>query len=95
LEILGYLGLFFVWWVVASFGGCSVSESRFKNAMRNEGLVDATQGEYDFFECGYGDVWVSSFTARRPAKKDNVDGTFAVQGTACCGLIKGCTVRWE
>lgn len=86
-QLIAYVIFFGFWALVAETGGCSVESGRFSSAMRQEGLTEPTQGEYDWFECGYGDVWVSSFRAKR--------GEMPVNGTACCGIFKGCTLRWR
>ena len=86
-----------IWSTVAAFGGCSVNDDRFHKAIRNQGLEDPVKHGYNFFECGYGDVWNEGFTAKRPLTGE--PGTprvrETVSGTVCCGILKGCTVRWE
>ncbi len=83
----GYaLGLL-IFFGMAESGGCSVNADRFRSAARNEGLTGAVQGPYNYFECGSGDTWVGALTAKR--------GDVPVSGTMCCGLLKGCTGRWE
>ncbi len=86
-QLIAYAIFFGFWAMVAEMGGCAVEEGRFRNAIRNEGLTEAVQSDYDWFECGYGDVWVSSFRAKR--------GEAPIAGTACCGIFKGCAVRWQ
>jgi hypothetical protein len=81
-----YLGGILLYAFFASMGACSNSEVRFDSAMRNEGFTQSVQGGYDFWECGVGDVWVNGFVAKR--------GEQRVSGTVCCGIFKGCTVRW-
>lgn len=97
---------FFLHFCVAKAGGCSPSDGRFAGSMRSEGLHDAKRHGYDFFECGYGDVWVEGFTAKRTevveGEKIVLGGELvelpmthmSVDGTLCCGIFKGCTVRW-
>ncbi len=77
-----------IFFVVAESGGCSVNEQRFQRAARNEGLTEAVQSsDYDYFECGSGGWWVGHMDAKR--------GDVPVSGTLCCGIFKGCTIRWE
>ena len=87
-SALGTVFFIMVYALFAAMGACSVSEERFDKTMRNEGFVTSSQGGYDFWECGYGDTWVSSFSAVR------ADTERRVSGTVCCGIFKGCTVRW-
>ena len=86
-STMAYILVLAPWVVLPACGACSVSEPRFDKVMESEGLTEARPAGYDWFECGTGDVWVSSFTAKRDDKR--------VEGTACCGWIKGCTVRWH
>ena len=90
-TLVAYVFGVVVYCAVAAGGGCAVEPTRFYNTLKSEGLTTPMeQGPYDFWECGYGDVWVSSFTAKRASPI--VDSE--VKGTVCCGLFKGCTVRW-
>ena len=64
--------------------------------MKNEGIIEAEQGEYDFWECGYGDTWVSHFEGRKFLfNEEGKKLRRRVDGTVCCGLMKGCTICWE
>lgn len=90
-QFMLYLAVMFTWFAIAKSGGCAVEGGRFKTTIRQEGLYESVQGPYDFWECGYGDTWVSSFTAKRPTP----EGTLSVSGTMCCGMMKGCTIRWQ
>lgn len=88
-----FIGPYLLWLVPLMFyvgltqsGACGVNPQRFERAAHYEGLSSAVQGGYDYMECGAGDVWVSTFSAQRDAE--------LVQGTMCCGMFKGCTVRW-
>lgn len=79
----------------AECGACEVSDYRFNNATKNEGLQDVKNlNNYDYFECGYGDLWVSSFAAERKSTDGETVTSHSVNGTVCCGILKGCTVRW-
>jgi len=82
--------------IIAKSGGCSPDGGRFQAAVRSSGLTDPVKHGYDFFECGYGDVWVESFTAHlfRPSKSGSELVNITVNGTMCCGIFKGCTIRW-
>lgn len=59
---------------------------RSKKALQDAGYTDIELEGYAFFECGEGDNFHTGFTAK------NAQGR-QVQGTVCCGLTKGCTVR--
>lgn len=81
---------------VAKAGGCDPSDERLRKSMKAEGLEDVQTHGYDFFECGYGDVWVEGFTAKRPevVEAGAPMTRVTVDGTLCCGIFKGCTIRW-
>lgn len=84
-----YLIFIGVYLMAITMGACNVDEVRFDNVMQSEGYEDVTQGKYDWFECGWGDELNSSFRAK------NVSTGLRVNGTVCCGVFKGCTVRWQ
>lgn len=86
--------LFGLHFLTSQMGGCSPSDNRFNQAIVNSGLEDSTRKGYDYFECGYGDVWVEGFTAKRPNLGTDPVTRSTVTGTVCCGILKGCTVRW-
>jgi len=84
-----------VYCIVAASGGCSPDKARFRTAMQSSGLTNPTKQGYDFFECGYGDVWVEAFTAHSAQLSESAEvKDVVVKGTMCCGIFKGCTVRW-
>jgi hypothetical protein len=87
-----YIIFLVVYAVVAASGGCSPSKDRFKTSILSSGLTNPTKHGYDFFECGYGDFWVEAFTAHLTHESAEVDTI--VKGTVCCGIFKGCTIRW-
>ena len=51
-QLIAYTVALFLFIMFTQLGACGVSESRFKNVMKNEGLTGAKQGGYDYFECG-------------------------------------------
>lgn len=73
-----------------------MDEGRFQNTLRSEGIRNGQDTGFNFFECGYGDEWVSGFTGDVTRTRKDGEGveTLTVSGTVCCGLLKGCTVRW-
>ncbi len=77
--------------VVAALGGCEVEPVRFRQAAHDAGLENVEQGTYNFFECGYSDTWASDITATRLVFGEKEPRK--VEGTVCCGIFKGCTVR--
>jgi hypothetical protein len=95
-RLLWALVFLFLYVTVAKSGGCSPSDERLQGAMRSEGFQDVSRKGYDFFECGYGDVWVESFRAKRPevVEAGKPLTRVLVEGTLCCGILKGCTIRW-
>jgi len=94
-TFVGWLIMICLHFVLASAGACGVDDGRFLQAIQASGLTKPVKRGYDFFECGYGDVWVESFTAQQflPSKEGDILGA-SVQGTMCCGILKGCTIRW-
>jgi len=95
-SLIWPLAYIFLYVTVAKYGGCSPSEVRLQGAMHSEGLQDVSRKGYDFFECGTGDVWVESFRAKRPevVEPGKPLTRVTVEGTLCCGILKGCTIRW-
>jgi hypothetical protein len=95
LTAVFWLVFLFLHTVIAVGGGCSPSEKRFDAAMKAEGYTDAERHGYDWFECGSGDWWVEQFTAKQVRlNEDGKKVRVSVHGTMCCGIFKGCTVRW-
>lgn len=56
-----------------------------ERALRASGLKDAKPADYSPFVCGKGDSVFNS-----AGFESN-----GVKGMVCCGLLKGCTVRFE
>lgn len=79
-----------LWALVAVVGlsGCEDGPARGLNAIESQGFSDVTLGDYAWLGCGREDDLVRKhFTAK------NVRGQ-RVEGLVCCGLGKGCTVRF-
>lgn len=62
-------------------------ESGARNALVNAGFTEIQLQGYDFFACGKDDDFASKFTA------SNLRGQ-KVSGVVCCGILKGCTIRY-
>lgn len=94
-KFVSYVVVIGFYLAIISSGACDVESARFQTTLRNEGIQQGVSTGYDFFECGYGDEWVSGFTGKvTRVKEGGGTETLAVKGTVCCGWIKGCTVRW-
>ena len=60
---------------------------RTRYTLEKAGFTDISLGGYSFFECGEDDHFATKFDA------NNSQG-LRVSGTVCCGMLKGCTVRF-
>lgn len=74
--------------LVVLLPGCAAPEDDAMRALRATSLQDVRLGGYPFWGCGRDDGFNSSFTA-----KDR-DGR-PLSGAVCCGMWKGCTVRFQ
>lgn len=66
--------------------GCT-DERASRAALESAGFSDITLTGYNWFGCGQDDSFATGFRAKNPAGRN-------VEGVVCCGLMKGCTVRW-
>lgn len=66
--------------------GCT-NESKTVQTLQSAGFTDIQTTGYAFFECGDDDDFHTGFHAKNPT------GQY-VTGTVCCGLLKGCTIRF-
>lgn len=73
--------------VLAAAAGWKNSRSRAERAVESTGASDVKLGGWAWFSCGKDDTYAWKFDAT------NAKGE-AVSGYACCGLLKGCTVRY-
>lgn len=67
--------------------GCGDPTPRMMEALRSSGYTDATITGEARWQCGDGDVFHKSFTAK------NANGLM-VSGVVCCGWSKLCTIRF-
>lgn len=68
---------------------CSCTdETNSRRALENEGYTDIRFTGYSPFSCSDDDAYKTGFTAFNP-KINKV-----VSGTCCCGILKGCTIRY-
>lgn len=68
------------------FIGCT-DANRTKKTLESSGFTDIETGGFNLFACGKDDNFATDFTAK------NANGQ-KVSGTVCCGILKGCTVRF-
>lgn len=66
--------------------GCT-NEGKSRRALENHGFTEIVFTGYSWFECSEEDTFSTGFVATNQNSE-------TVQGTVCCGVIKGCTVRW-
>lgn len=57
------------------------------NAIESAGLEPVKVGGFSWFTCSDSDNFSTRFTAKNPQGK-------LVSGTVCCGILKGCTIRY-
>jgi major membrane immunogen (membrane-anchored lipoprotein) len=66
--------------------GCTSSD-RTTETLEKAGYTDIQTGGYDWFGCSEDDDFKTKFQANNPQGQ-------MVSGTVCCGLLKGCTIRF-
>jgi hypothetical protein len=74
--------------VALLLAACAAEPDQARRAARAVGLRNIQLGLYPWFMCGQDDLFNTAFTAT------NARGE-RVKGAVCCGLGKGCTVRFE
>lgn len=72
--------------LVGMLGGCT-DEDKSRQTLENYGFTNISVGGYDAFECGDDYTYSTHFQAT------NSQGR-RVEGTVCCGILKGCTVKF-
>jgi hypothetical protein len=65
---------------------CS-DEGRTIRTLQQSGFTEITTTGYEPFSCGRDDDFSTGFKAKNPSGA-------VVTGVVCCGLMKGCTVRF-
>lgn len=74
--------------LVAAIALCACTDDdNTARTLKASGFTDITVTGYEPFGCGQGDTFSTGFRAKNP-KGDQVNGV------VCCGLLKGCTVRF-
>lgn len=66
--------------------GCT-SDNRSIKTLNKAGYTNIKTTGYKIFACGKGDYFHTGFRAKNA-------GGQVVTGTVCCGVIKGCTIRF-
>jgi hypothetical protein len=64
-----------------------VAPERAEETLEASGFTDIEVGGHAWFECAEGDSFTNTFTATSPKGTE-------VSGSVCCGVLKGCTVRF-
>lgn len=77
-----------VWLIAQASGGCAADKVTATRALEAMGLREVRLGGYPWFECAKNDVFNSAFEARSATGGE-------VRGAVCCGVLKGCTVRFR
>lgn len=84
-KILVYASLFLC--ATAGLMGCLTDDDRTRSTLQASGFSNVQPQGYSFFGCGDDDTFSTKFTATNPAGQQ-------VSGVVCCGIGKGCTVRF-
>lgn len=66
---------------------CKTSFDEANNALDNQGFTNVKVGKTDWWSCGKNDKYGRKFTATNGNNRE-------VHGVVCCGIFKGCTIRW-
>lgn len=69
------------------FSSCVTDTTDAKRALRNQGFTHINITGMSFFGCGKDDLPGRTFRAKNPHGD-------TVEGVVCCGILKGCTVRF-
>lgn len=67
--------------------GCVTGDDEASSTLRKSGYTNVRPGSLDFFECSDNDKTGRSFRATNSLGQE-------VEGVVCCGVFKGCTVRF-
>lgn len=73
--------------VFAFMAGCHTSSDSTLQTLQKSGFTAITVGGLAPWTCGADDMAGRSFVAKNPQG-------MLVEGVVCCGLLKGCTVRF-
>jgi hypothetical protein len=73
--------------IVLVIATACTDESGATRALQSSGFSDITITGYEVFGCGKDDLSATGFRAKSPVGRP-------VSGVVCCGLLKGCTVRF-
>lgn len=80
--------LLLIFFVAMSFYNMSCTDNRrSKRILEDLGMTNVKITGHRFFTCGEDDTYSTGFIAYKKNKK--------VSGTVCCGIMKGCTVRYD
>ena len=66
---------------------CSVDLEKATRLLTAEGITNIKLTGYSWFGCGKEDEYNTGFTGI----KNNIE----ISGYVCCGIVKGCTIRYE
>lgn len=73
--------------LIVLLSGCTSSDAEVSQVLHAHGMKLIRTTGYRFFVCGKDDEFSTGFIAKNPK------GT-QIEGVVCCGLLKGCTVRF-
>ena len=66
--------------------GCTAPDKSTR-ILEEQGFTNVEITGYSLFSCGQDDTFSTGFRATNPAGRK-------IDGTVCCGVMKGCTVRF-
>jgi hypothetical protein len=67
--------------------GCFTDEDKSRDALVKSGYTDIQVGGYAWWTCGDDYTYETKFTAKNPQG-------MVVSGAVCCGILKGCSVKF-
>jgi len=79
--------LFVIGMILITYVGVFDNRDNSTKALHSAGFTNIELHEHAYFACGRDDVSSIKFTATNPQG-------VAVNGTVCCGWLKGCTLRF-
>ncbi len=87
IEIMSAVALLFFLGVFLFVGSYKITPERMQKVFDAYGFTNAKVGDHSWFGCGNDYTYSHEFTAVSPRGVE-------VSGTICCGISKGCTLKF-
>jgi hypothetical protein len=87
ITSVGFIAFWTVMLIVMCTTNACTDDNKTVHTLNDAGYSNIHTTGYTFFGCGEQDYYHTTFTALNPAGKN-------VSGIVCCGILKGCTIRF-